>query len=158
MPYKTPEEAAAHWKTYIQQPGVKERIKRRRQQPRVKARRLAHDKVYRNTSSYYLRPDIKEQRKKKHWTRQLLNRYGLTPENFYSMFADQGGVCAICGTSDWGPKGPEIDHDHIGNIVRGILCIRCNTAIGLLREDSRIIRTATKYLEKNKMEVKESGY
>jgi len=77
----------------------------------------------------------------------LKRYYGLAIEDFWALIAKQGGVCAVCGLADWGIKGPCVDHDHITGRIRGILCIRCNTAIGLLRENLAISKAVTNYLE-----------
>jgi len=62
-------------------------------------------------------------------------RHGLTPAERDAWAALQGGRCAICGKA--GEK-LEVDHNHehcpgkIGcrQCVRGMLCGRCNTALG----------------------------
>jgi hypothetical protein len=59
----------------------------------------------------------------------------------------QGGVCAICKTSTWGGRAPHIDHEHKTILVRGILCHKCNTARGLLDEDSKKITGMLHYLK-----------
>lgn len=56
----------------------------------------------------------------------LKRRYGVTPE-----FVD-GKPCAICGTNEFGVRRAHVDHDHVTGRVRGILCHRCNTGLGLL--------------------------
>jgi hypothetical protein len=76
-------------------------------------------------------------------------KYGLSQEEFYSMLAGQGGVCAICGSSEWGPVGPAIDHDHETNMVRGILCHHCNILLGCSRDNKKILLSAIDYLESN---------
>jgi hypothetical protein len=40
-----------------------------------------------------------------------------------------------------------IDHDHKNMQVRGLLCDRCNTALGLFFDDAALLRTAADYLE-----------
>lgn len=62
--------------------------------------------------------------------------YGITPEEKLLLLSDQRGVCAICGTKDFGKQGPHIDHDHSpGGKIRGILCQGCNQALGLIYEN-----------------------
>lgn len=59
--------------------------------------------------------------------------YGITPSEYNALFEQQGRVCAICKTTN--PKhkyGWSVDHCHNTNEVRGILCQRCNTALGQL--------------------------
>ena len=71
-------------------------------------------------------------------------------ERWDEMFADQGGVCAICGTAEWGGRydRPHTDHDHATGIFRGILCDFCNRGLGMFRDDPARLRAAAAYLEK----------
>jgi len=47
------------------------------------------------------------------------------------MFAEQSGVCCICGKAESGEKYEvlEVDHNHDTDKVRGLVCHMCNTAI-----------------------------
>jgi hypothetical protein len=76
----------------------------------------------------------------------LQRTYGLTEVGYDSLFARQGGKCAICGTDQWPGKGPHIDHDHGLGRVRGILCSHCNTALGLIKDDPKIAQAMIDYL------------
>lgn len=92
--------------------------------------------------------------------REGLARYGLTFEEFDARLAEQGGKCAICGSTEpggvsEGPRGWHVDHDHAccntrkrscGKCFRGILCAYCNTGIGNLRDDPEIILAALQYV------------
>ncbi len=78
----------------------------------------------------------------------LKKKYNLTPEAFDILLHNQGGVCAICKTKDWGKQGPIVDHNHITGQIRGILCSICNKGIGCLQDSPTILRLATDYLEK----------
>lgn len=62
---------------------------------------------------------------------RLLLKYGITPEDYDAIFSSQRGRCAICGRhqSDL-IKALFVDHDHQTGRVRGLLCYKCNTAIG----------------------------
>lgn len=78
----------------------------------------------------------------------LKKKYGITLKDFHSIMKVQGDVCAICRRSLDGGKASHIDHNHITNEIRGILCSKCNTAIGLLDEDENIIWNLLEYLKK----------
>lgn len=82
-----------------------------------------------------------------------LKQYGLTPEQYETMQADQAGVCAICHRMPDGGRGVTrrlvVDHCHVSGSVRGLLCPNCNTAIGLLREDQSSIAAAAEYLRRH---------
>lgn len=80
----------------------------------------------------------------------LRKKYGLSLEEYQELFDRQGGRCAICRE---GPDGAgrkyghlNVDHDHDTGLVRGLLCSRCNTALGLLRDDLEIVYAAEAYL------------
>jgi hypothetical protein len=82
----------------------------------------------------------------------LKSKYGISPEQYESMLKNQSGLCAICrqvGEERSGGKRAKnsvrlyVDHDHVNRSVRGLLCHKCNAAIGLLYDDpSRIDRAA----------------
>jgi hypothetical protein len=72
----------------------------------------------------------------------------MTPDDYFSLLARQGGGCAICGT-DKCQTGRllNIDHDHANGEVRGILCGHCNKALGLFQDNPSLLRKAASYLE-----------
>lgn len=89
------------------------------------------------------------------WRNNLQKLYGLTPEDYQKMLAAQGGVCAICGKdepTEHGRTGTKfrlgVDHCHDSGRVRGLLCQRCNRAIGLLDDDPALLQRAITYLSK----------
>lgn len=88
--------------------------------------------------------------------------YKLTPEQYFSLIEDGEDRCAVCGTEEPGKTGSNgkhwhIDHDHsccpsnrsCGRCIRGILCGRCNTAIGSLKDDPALLRAAADYVERS---------
>jgi hypothetical protein len=91
----------------------------------------------------------------------LLRKYGLTVEQYDAMLEAQGGGCGICGAPQGEGRGGRfhVDHDHVccppengnsvtcGECVRGLLCSKCNKAIGLMRENVDHLRSAIAYLE-----------
>lgn len=78
--------------------------------------------------------------------------YGLTRIALAALL-DQHEVCAICGTADWGKKGPQVDHDHRTKAVRGVLCVRCNTMLGHANDDPGRLSAAVEYLSRHRLTV-----
>jgi hypothetical protein len=64
------------------------------------------------------------------------------------MLLEQDGVCAICGGDCMTGKSLAVDHDHDTGKIRGLLCQRCNQAIGLLDHDVDKMLSAITYLRK----------
>lgn len=86
--------------------------------------------------------------------RIMLRTRGITEAQYAAMLQKQNGVCAICHKPEWAKGGKfqevrdlAVDHDHATNAVRGLLCARCNTAIGLFLDDPIVCRLAAEYLE-----------
>lgn len=78
-----------------------------------------------------------------------LRQYGLTPADYDRMWSEQGGVCAICrleGSGTLSGRLMAVDHDHASGRVRGLLCQRCNHAVGLLHDDADRAMTLAAYL------------
>lgn len=78
----------------------------------------------------------------------LKKRYGITIDDYEQMLKDQNNKCAICGNGHTkGTRGKlYIDHCHKTNKVRGLLCQKCNSAIGLLGDNKTLLKKALKYL------------
>ena len=56
------------------------------------------------------------------------------------------GACEVCGSKE----RLCIDHNHDTEKPRGLLCHKCNTALGLLGDDSQRMIKLIQYLERSK--------
>ena len=70
--------------------------------------------------------------------------YGLAPGAYDSMYAAQGGACAICGDSS---SKLVVDHDHDTGDIRGLLCGLCNSGLGYFKDNVSSLMGAIKYLD-----------
>lgn len=84
-------------------------------------------------------------------------RYGLTKEEIQRFSVAQRGICDICGNPETirykdTTKLLSIDHNHITNKVRGILCQSCNSMLGYAKADNgtQLLLKAISYLERTK--------
>jgi hypothetical protein len=87
--------------------------------------------------------------------RNIRTTFGLGWEAYSVLFDSQRGKCAICkdpilklGSGD--KRACCVDHDHETGAVRGLLCTSCNVAIGMLKEDTDVVRYAMAYLAEHK--------
>jgi hypothetical protein len=83
-----------------------------------------------------------------------LKKYNLTPNQFKKLLKKQNNVCAICGKiesnkNQYGIRRLSIDHNHINGKVRGLLCQKCNSVLGLINDDILILKIMIKYLIRN---------
>lgn len=86
----------------------------------------------------------------KKW-RRIKKEYGLSRDDFNNLVNEQNGMCAICGT-DLADANAHIDHCHGTGVVRGILCGRCNQALGLFKDSISSLKSAIAYLGGNSHE------
>lgn len=83
---------------------------------------------------------------------ELRRTFGISLEEYNAMLAAQGGVCAICRQPERAMRGGvsknlAVDHDHITNKVRALLCSNCNPMIGYAGDDPVTLRAAAAYIE-----------
>jgi hypothetical protein len=82
-----------------------------------------------------------------HRAAMRMRKYGVTQEAYDALFAKQGGLCAICqGELLRGRSKTNIDHCHTTGIVRGLLCHRCNLALGHFDDSVERLEIAIAYL------------
>lgn len=77
--------------------------------------------------------------------RHLLKKYNLTHEEYEQLYQLQEGKCLICRK-----EFPvlDIDHDHKTNIIRGLLCRKCNGGLGLFNDTIEFLENAIAYLKR----------
>lgn len=84
--------------------------------------------------------------------RDIERKYGLAPMTYMAMLVKQGERCRICRREEtFDRKGYKraslsVDHDHETGVVRGLLCMDCNRALGLFRDDPELLEAAASYL------------
>ncbi len=83
-------------------------------------------------------------------SRTYKQNYGITEEDYQRMFEQQGGVCAACRQPETRMnerlKGRlHVDHDHVTGQVRALLCLNCNTALGMLEDEPQRIEALLAY-------------
>ena len=74
--------------------------------------------------------------------------YGLSPEKYDSMLASQNMVCDACAGPSSDPRGFFVDHNHDTGKVRGLLCGKCNSALGLADDSIEKLEALIAYLKR----------
>lgn len=83
----------------------------------------------------------------------LKRRYNMTLEDYDALLIQQNGLCALCDKPPKGkaPNGKRdarlyVDHCHKTGRIRGLLCYRCNSALGALGDTEENILKVLDYL------------
>jgi hypothetical protein len=100
----------------------------------------------------------KEELDRKQHERTLKRKYGVTPDIYEAYLEFQEYSCAICGTHQSKiSRKLSVDHDHRTGVVRGLLCYRCNSILGLSNDSIDTLKRAIDYLvERSEIHEKQS--
>ena len=86
---------------------------------------------------------------------KLKKAYGIGLEEYNQLFENQQGCCAVCGIHQSElTRSLAVDHCHTTGAIRGLLCSKCNTALGLLNESEQIMKNLIKYMSEAGMSKK----
>lgn len=83
--------------------------------------------------------------------RDWMRKYGVAPEWYDKTLSEQNGHCALCPATtahEGNDRMLFIDHCHATGAVRGILCAKCNTHLGIVEADPTWHERALEYLTK----------
>lgn len=80
--------------------------------------------------------------------------YGLSASEYQILVDEQNNRCAICSRPESATRRGKVrtlcvDHNHKTRVIRGLLCNRCNTALGLVNDSSTTLKRAAEYLGKS---------
>ena len=132
-------------KEYFSRPEVIEKEKIKNARPEMKLKR----KLYKKTLTGKIaerRYRVRNNDKIKSVAQiRRIKRYGMTSESLKLMVINQGNKCKICFQPFNKPY--HIDHCHKTNKIRGLLCTRCNLALGLFKDDILRLESAIRYLQ-----------
>ncbi len=87
-----------------------------------------------------------------HKIRHLIKTYGITLEQYISMYDRQEGRCGNLGCENelnLKKASTHVDHDHKTGKVRSLLCSGCNAALGFLKENTNRANGLANYISKH---------
>lgn len=78
--------------------------------------------------------------------------YGVPYSTYKELLVRQNNLCAICHKPEKSVRLGKVrplflDHCHETKRIRGLLCHRCNIAIGQLDDNVSYLKNAIKYLQ-----------
>lgn len=85
----------------------------------------------------------------------IKRKYDITEAEYFALreiFGDRCGICSRPEQTVHGatgkPRPLAVDHCHTTGKIRGLLCSKCNMALGLLGDTAEAAKRAVEYLEK----------
>lgn len=90
-----------------------------------------------------------------HYANTRLKRlFGMTLEEYSLLCESQNNCCAICkkpetllDNKQLGIRKLAVDHCHVTNKIRGLLCFKCNIGLGKFNDSIDELKNAISYLE-----------
>lgn len=105
---------------------------------------LQHEcKVCHNSNSLKHYYKNKEKRVAQRRDYHYRSNYGITLNDFTRLAEDAGNQCEVCKESP-----VVLDHCHTTGKVRGVLCNKCNQALGLMRDNEDFLLGLVEYLKR----------
>ena len=91
---------------------------------------------------------------KRRLEQHLKHKYSLTINDLNAALEQQNGNCAICQETlpdllvyNNRRRGYAIDHNHETGEFRGVLCLKCNSMLGMAKDSPDILEKASAYLK-----------
>ena len=116
-----------------------ENIKQKRRQSYLENR----EQELNENAEYYRKNKLKL------YLAKIPTQYKITIDKYYEMWDNQKGKCFICEEPPSEKQNLCIDHDHLTGKVRGLLCTKCNKALGLFKDNKELLSKALNYLKEN---------
>lgn len=106
------------------------------------------DGAFRDKQNPERRKEYKRRYNRKHREelryKRIFKVYGMPRDEWERRKRDQNNCCKLCNSSE---RPLVVDHCHISGKVRGLICNRCNRALGLFGDNVEGVQNALKYLK-----------
>ena len=109
-----------------------------------------HLKAYNRAKRKTWSPEYKEKVARMQRNNSLKRKYGIPYDDYQARLKAQKHRCALCPSKGrTGPMPLDVDHCHGTGKVRGLLCSKCNRAIGLIGDTAEHLARALEYLREH---------
>lgn len=96
--------------------------------------------------AYNKTPGRSKEGRAKQW---LQWKYDISVNEYNAKLNAQLNGCAICKQSCATGRNLAVDHNHKTNVIRDLLCQRCNSVLGLVNEDEDLLINIIEYLKRH---------
>jgi hypothetical protein len=114
---------------------------------RCRAYKVAHKKEGHKQKAQW-KKDNPQKQKLYERNGALKRKYNLTPRDYEALKEHQFGCCAICrkDASEFA-KPLHVDHDHSTQLIRGLLCWKCNALLPHRKNLTELLQRALVYVD-----------
>lgn len=134
-------------KEYRKKPGVKEKLCERSKTWANKPENKIKRAKYRKDNLEHSNNLSRKRYKKSGRNTRFKKDYDITVGEYNKMNLEQNFKCKICGNPEKVKnRDLAVDHCHVTGKIRGLLCFRCNTAIGKFEDNPELLKKALAYL------------
>ena len=91
----------------------------------------------------------KDYRRERSYISNLKHFYNMSKEEYDFLLNKQNDKCAICKKKCRIRLRLGVDHCHETDTIRGLLCLKCNTALGMLEDNIDLFKNAIDYLKEH---------
>ena len=74
---------------------------------------------------------------------RIERRFGITVEEYENILKWKG-KCEVCNLTN----KLCLDHCHVTGRIRGVLCRKCNTGLGMLNDDPELVKALLVYIQR----------
>lgn len=142
-----------HFRAYSRMQAQKHKAKRAERNKQWKAGKdeewKKRDREKKRIASSKRRKELGEKFKESQRESRFRRVYGITLAQYKEMLAAQGAACAICKAQSFPNRLLSVDHCHSTGRVRGLLCIKCNTALGHAGDNISVLKEMISYLDRS---------
>lgn len=112
-----------------------------------KSKILLKNKEWRRKNKHKLKYDWHKKNKSRVAENSRISKYKISRGSYAAGVERQRGLCLLCGVK---PKTQlVVDHDHVTDKVRGLICYRCNVGLGSFLDSEKLLQRAIVYLQEN---------
>jgi hypothetical protein len=87
----------------------------------------------------------------------LMRTWGVASAEYVAWLDAQNGVWSICQQPPDHPLAFAVDHDHGSMEIRGLLCKRCNSGLGMFSDNLDLLSRAVSYLSSPPVRGRRAG-
>lgn len=92
----------------------------------------------------------KEKNKSRMQAWNLKAKFKISESDYREMLDNANKCCEICKKEESQERRLSVDHNHATGVIRGLLCTKCNTSLGLLNTDIgvELLQNAIEYIKR----------